>query len=271
MGRLLVAGDSFGEFSGYRNHVTTTGYAEPAQGYNYQAKFTHWCEKLATTLNLEPHTHALGGAGISASSFIALQQLQTKQYDMLIFFVSHHARSMVNRVHNRAKWKQHIAPTVISDQRELHKLYDTENKVFENFQTHYDPNSDIPETRNVNAEDVYIAPESLNKHEMSYITNKPGYSFIHDSIGNVLAVKQYCEYNGIPVVFASCFSGGVCDAINNLGIPLKHFKFWECEYKHNFNVRDDYPSHYNHTEHELIYKEFITQYPEIYNLHNKNH
>ena len=272
-GKLLVAGDSFGEFSGYHNHITTSGYAPPILGANHEAEFTHWCELLAQDLDYTPINHSLGGAGVSVTSFLTMQQLQTNQYDMVVFFVSHHARSIVNRANRVAQWKQQISPLIMND-IDNNPLYDAEqHKLFEHGQTHFKPDSGNIEVRNVNAQDIFNLkeePNCLDTHEISYLTYKTAYSYVHDSITGVLALKQYCESHNIPIVFASCFAGGVCEAINNLGIPLKHFAFWNCEHRHGFDVLDNYPSHYRHDQHQLIYNYFVECYPEIFNTQVEN-
>ena len=272
-GKLLVVGDSFGEFAGYHNHITTQGYAPPITGDNYHLEFTHWCELLAQDLGYEAVNHSLGGSGVSTGSFLAMQQLNTNNYDLVVYFVSHQTRSLVNKAQRLAQWKDKISPFVMSDM-DNNLVYDAEQyELFRHGQTHFRSENNGVEVRNVNAEDLYNLKMELNcldQHEISYLTYKPAYSYAHDSVTAVLGLKQYCESHNIPIVFASCFAGSVCDAICNLGIEFKHFKFWKSEIKYGFDVIDNMPSHYRHDQHALIYKEFKDLYPEILNMNNAN-
>ena len=272
-GKLLVAGDSFGEFAGYHNHITTQDYAPPIRGNNWDKKFTHWCELLAHDLGYEAVNHSLGGSGVSTGSFLAMQQLHSNEYDLVVFFVSHQTRSLVNKAQRLAQWKDKISPFVMSDM-DNNIVYDVEQyELFRHGQTHFRPENHGVEVKNVNAQDLYNLkeePTCLDQHEISYLTYKPAYSYAHDSITAVLGLKQYCESHNIPIVFASCFAGSVCDAITNLGIEIKDFRFWECEIKYGFDVLDNWPGHYRDDHHALIYKEFKNLFPEIININNTN-
>ena len=282
MGKVLVAGDSFGELAGYKNHFTSAGYAEPQKGYNYDAQFTHWCEQLAEDLNCEAVSHAIGGSGVSSSSYIATQQLLTNQYNACVFFVSHHERTLANRTLSAREWKHQVLPNIAFEEGPLDQIYDAEqHQLYKYYKYHYArPTNEInkPAVTHLNTQDVadeehtakLLDITEITNDDLTYLQYKPAYSFIHDSITGVLGLKALCDAKGIPIVFASCFSGGVMEAINNMGIHIKHFPFYEVELKQGFDVRHDYPSHYNQQEHDSIYMAFKDSYPEFIKLYKQN-
>ena len=283
MGKVLIAGDSFGELAGYKNHFTSAGYAEPQQGYNYDAEFTHWCELLANDLGYEAVSHAVGGAGVSSSSYIATQQLLTNQYNVCVFFVSHHERTLTNRTLSVEEWYKQILPNIAFEEGSLDQIYNAEeHQLYKYYKYHYmRPDSDVhpPAVTHLNTQDVaeptntavLLKNSEVTNNDLTYLRYKPAYSFIHDSITGVLGLKALCDAKGIPIVFASCFNGGVMEAINKMGIHIQHFPFYEVESQQGFDVRHDYPSHYNQQEHDFIYEAFKNSYPEFIKLYKQNH
>lgn len=277
MGRLLIAGDSFGELSGYRNHITSANYAEPQKGYNYDKQFKHWCELLAEDLGYTAESHAIGGAGVSSSAFVAMQQLLTNKYSVCVFFVSHHERTMSNRAQSHREWLQEIKPNIQFEDGTPEQLYDAErHQLYKTYKHHYHREGlDLleirePQVAHLNIRDIEDSDAEATEADLNYLTHKPAYSYTHDAVTSVLGLKALCDAKGIPVVFASCFSGSIMDAINNMGINIQHFKFFELEAKHNFDVRHDFPSHYNEAEHNIIYTEFKNSYPEFIKLYKQN-
>ena len=277
MKKLLVCGDSFAELSGYRNHYTTSKFAEPNLGGSWHVEFKHWCELLADDVGMTVVPHGIGGAGVSSSSYVAFQQLLSNQYHGVVFFVSHHARTMINRSQSIEEWQQHVEPRVCINHGPLNKIYDPEqfHSPYKYFKTHYhrsvkDNNINIPQVTHYTAEDIASdndgSVEHLTDSVVDYLTYKPAYSYIHDSVTAVLALKALCDAKGIPLILASCFSDGVCDAIHNMGINIKHFPFYKCETYYKFQARYDFPSHYNGEEHEIIYNDFKGRYPEYISM-----
>ena len=276
MKKLLICGDSFGELAGYKNHFTTSKYAKPIRGGNWHLEFKHWCELLADDVGMKVAPHAIGGAGVSSSSFVAFQQLLTDEYSALIYFVSHQGRTLANRSQSIEEWQQYVEPYILPKQGYLDQVYNAKQfpfyKYFKNQYHRNEPDNTVthPQVMHFSAEELSIdndnvgniGPLEINPGDLQYLLRKPGYSYSHDSITAVLALKSLCEAKGIPLILASCFSDGVCHAINNMGINLKHFEFYRLEHDHNFSARHDYPSHYSKEEHELIYNEFKKQYPE---------
>lgn len=271
---LLVGGDSFAEFSGYRNHMVNAYGYDAHIGGSHDVEFKHWCELLADDLGVPVETHGIGGAGISSSSFVIMQQLLKKKYTGVIFFVSHHMRSITNRVTSPEDWKQHIAQYVVTEnESSLSSVYNTD--YYKYHSTYYFReqdenrivNSDThPTVYHSNLQDV-IDPNAmrlnnqLTNDELTFLMQKAGYSYIHDGVTSVLALKAFCDAKNIPIVFASCFAAGICDAIVEMGIDLKHFTFYDVEAKHKFAARNDYPSHYDAKEHAIIYEYFKAEYP----------
>ncbi len=300
MGKILVAGDSFGEFAGYHNHFTTSGYAEPQVGpgkasdsthkYGWANKvnFKHWCEQLAEDIGYEAVTHAIGGSGISSNSFIAMQQILTGEYDICVYFVSHHERTIGCRALNAKDWTTNVLPNIAFEEGSIDQAYNPkEYDLYKFYKYHYhrNPNDKTlkgfnemnkPVITHLNTQDVnnerntemLLNALQITPNDLTYLRSKPAYSFIHDSITGVLGLKALCDAKGITTVFASCFSGGVMEAINNMGIHIKHFPFYEVE-QEGFGVRHDFPSHYNQQEHDLIYKKFKESYPEFFKLYKQ--
>ena len=283
MGKVLVAGDSFGEFAGYQNHFSSAGYAEPQQGYNYDAEFTHWCEQLAEDLNCEAVSHAIGGSGVSSNSYVAMQQLLTNQYNVCVFFVSHHERTIASRTLSTEQWATNVLPNIAFEEGSLDQIYNPEeHDLYRYYKYQYHAEGDQlnkPVITHINTQDVADAENTaklldikeVTTNDLTYLQCKPAYSFVHDSVTGVLGLKALCEAKGIPIVFASCFSGGVMEAINNMGIRVQHFPFYDVEAEHGFDVRHDFPSHYNQQEHDHIYKKFKNSYPEFIKLYKQNY
>jgi hypothetical protein len=284
MGELLVCGDSFGEFAGYRNHFTNSKFAKPILGGSWHLDFKHWCQLLADDVGLTAVSHAIGGAGPSSSSFVAFQQLLSTQYSGVVFFVSHQGRTLSNRALSIPEWQQHIQKHVLYDEGTPDQIYNPEQyPLYRPYKYHYhrstrDTDINIPQIVHLNAEEMRedhdnignINPRELTEADTHYMLEKPGYSYTHDSVTAILALKALCDSQGIPLILASCFSGGICVAINNMNIDLKHFEFYELEHKHNFEARHDYPSHYSGEEHQIIYNEFKKQYPEYKDMFSQN-
>lgn len=281
---LLVCGDSFSEFSGYRNHMVNA-YNYPAHmGGSHDIEFKHWCELLADELGIPAVSHGIGGAGISSSCFVAMQQLiNSDDYTGVVFFVSHHLRSITNKVVSHQDWHNHIAKyAIIENESPLASVYNTD--YYKYYSVYYFREEDEnqqpiltthPAVHHSNLQDV-LDPNAmrlnihLTEEELNFLMQKAGYSYIHDGITSVLALKAFCDSKKIPIVFASCFAAGVCDAINDIGVDFKHFKFYEVETKHNFAVRNDFPSHYNAEEHQLIYEHFKAEYPDYLKMFQKS-
>ena len=290
MKKLLVAGDSFAQLAGYRDHFTTRGLAKqntsdetfyidkadwPA-GYrpSAAASVKHWVELLADDIDATVQPHGVGGAGVSSSAFVALQQLITDDYSGCVFFISHHGRSIAHKnVHSVADWSDIALHDLVFarglDVYRNSKLYAFDQRVRDQDGT--------PCITHVNSED--LVAEVLDgiendypptPEQMHYLLNKTGYSYLHDAVSSVVMLNSYCVAHNIPIVFASCFTNGVSETIEALGIPYKHFPFALVEDKYDFTARDNLPSHYNSEEHKLIYTEFKKQYPEYVSMFNQN-
>lgn len=274
--KLLLAGDSFAELGGYRNHYTTSQYSDLDKGQpNADADVKHWAELLGEELGYDIVTHGMPGAGVSASSFVALQQLITGNYDAMIFVVSHHGRTIMHKHINNSwnKWKD-IAYEDIVFNKGIDVYHN--NKAFsKTFPVHH-IELDEAGVCHTNAENVLeaIGPKDIDYsifgeiHKdiqdagITYLQQKVGFSYIHDAVTSVITLNSYCDKHNIPVVFASAFPNGVSETIDSLNIDYKHFPFHQAERMYNFTARDGYPSHYNSEEHQRIYNLFTKYYPE---------
>lgn len=289
---ILLAGDSFAELGGYRNHYTTSGYLEQDTSKpNETVDVKHWVELLGEELGYDIVTHGIPGAGVSASSFVALQQLHTNNYDGMVFCVSHHARTLMHK-HidgNWDKWKKLAFDDIV-----FHQGVDVynNNKVFsKTFPFHEFEPGEVGVTNEANAEDlldvisvsnwrpgadaestppVTYDERRLGPDGMTYLTQKVGFTYIHDAVTSVVTLDAYCKSHNIPVVFASGFPGGTSETVQALGIDYKHFPFHKAEELHDFVARGSYPSHYSTQEHQHIYNLFKKYYPEYKHMFSKN-
>ena len=272
--KILLGGDSFAELEKYSNHYTSSNYniSDPKGKDNYDVSVTHWVEMLAQEVGGEVVTHGIPGAGVSSSGFVALQQLITGNYDAFVFCISHHCRTISNK-YVRGKFDRWKAGTL--DDIEFHRGID----VYKNNRMY---SRKFPDTHlageqgifHLNAEE-YLAVHrgealyrdfgrntSAEPNEQHYLDNKVGYSYIHDAVTTVVTLDAYCKAHNIPVVFASAFPNSVSETILAMGIPYKHFPFYEAEGPGGFTVRHEYPSHYSTQEHKQIYAAFKYFYPE---------
>lgn len=262
--KLLLAGDSFAELSGYRNHYTTSGYSDQDTGQpNATLDIKHWVELLGEELGYDVVTHGIPGSGVSASSFVALQQLLTGDYDAMVFVVSHHGRTLMHKHVNNDwdKWKDVAHKDIV-----FHKGIDVyrNNKVFsKTFPVHHIEPSEagIAQTNIENVLDG-VDSEDWEIAEVNYLQQKVGFSYIHDAVTSIVTLNAYCSAHNIPVVFASAFPNGVSETVEALNIDYKHFPFHQAEEMYNFIAREQYPSHYNTAEHKQIYNLFTKYYPE---------
>ena len=287
MGKLLVAGDSFGEFSHYRNHHTTSKYIRRMDGDNWEIEFSHWCEQLADDVGLTAVTHAVGGAAISPSSFIAFQQLLSNEdYKGVVYFVSYQGRTLAQRALSVEEWREYEMPHILFNRGTPDQIYDPETlQLYKHYKYHYhrsvkDSTINKPQLQHLNTEEIAdqklleeLAASKTNEvysNDITYLTHKPSYSYTHDSITAIIALQSLCKQKNIPLVLASSFTGGICEAIQNMGLEIKFFNFPALEFEYNFYARDGYPSHYSQEEHDIIYNEFKKQYPEYKEMFSSN-
>jgi len=279
--KLLLAGDSFAELAGYVGHIQTeynqpVDYSRPGDSIHIK----HWVELLADDINAEIVPHGLGGAGISLTSFIAMQQLIKTTYDGLIFFVSHHGRAVVNNVSNIREWGSFALHDVAWDQPFESSGPGSGVEVYRNNAMY----TDQGKVRNISSEDFVVSvlddqhgvqhqhavQQQMAPLSFNYLLGKPGYSYIHDSVTAVITLKSYCAAHNIPVVFVSAFPNGACEAVQDLGIDLKHFSLDAAERKYNFTAQDNVPTHYFNDDHKCLYTEFKQLYPEYKTMFNTN-
>jgi hypothetical protein len=282
--KLLLAGDSFAELELYSGHSQAAGYTPLLRPQPKGRKWVkHWVELLAQDIDHEVVSHGIAGAGISSSSFVALQQLLTGEYDAMVFCVSHHARTISNKDLDEgdkwANWKALAYNDVVFREGKGIDVY-KDNTMYGKY-VHMIDEGGGPYVQHINAEEVLQLLEgAIDQEEFArvtgddetcihYLQNKVGYSYIHDSLTAIVTLDTYCKAHNIPVVFASGFPSGVSDTIQDMGFDYKHFPFYETEDTHGFVARGDYPSHYSSEEHKLIYEDFKKLYPEYKTMFNK--
>tara|TARA_R110000796_G_scaffold157134_2_gene273853 strand:- start:383 stop:1246 length:864 start_codon:yes stop_codon:yes gene_type:complete len=276
--KLLLAGDSFSELSGYVGHKQTVYNISPPPKAGLETKIKHWVELLADDIGAEVVPHGLGGGGISQTSFIAMQQLINHNYDGLIFFTSHHSRIVSNTITDLQEWSEDVFSDILWDYGTDHTKQTTGVEIYKNNKMFANPNrtmynlkiTDVidrssfppgkawrPQIISLMRRNIVVAPKHLN-----YMLGKPGYSYMHDSVTALVTLKSYCDAHNIPVVFASGFENGPNETVQGLGIDFKHFPLKVVEHKYNLISKANVPSHYNSKDHEIIYTEFKKLYPE---------
>lgn len=282
--KLLLAGDSFAELELYNGHPQAAGYTPLRRPSGIERQWVkHWVELLAEDIEHEVVSHGIAGAGISSSSFVALQQLLTGEYDAMVFCVSHHARTISNKDLDQgdkwANWKSLAYNDIVFRDGKGINVY-KDNTLYGRY-VHMIDEGGGPYIQHTNAEEVLqllegeLTPEQFadtmggDETCIHYLQNKAGYSYLHDSLTAIVTLDTYCKAHNIPVVFASGFPSGVSDTIQDMGFDYKHFPFYETEETHGFVARGDYPSHYSSEEHRLIYNDFKKLYPEYQTMFNK--
>ena len=275
--KLLLAGDSFAELEAYSGHFQTAyNVPIPKDQPNGELSVKHWVELLADDINHEVVGHGIAGAGISSSSFVALQQLLTGEYDAMVFCISHHARTISNKGLDKGdkwdNWKALAYDDIVFRDGKGIDVY-RDNKLYGRDVRMLDEGGG-PYIRHQNAEEIlkvldgdytleqFAEYTGRELSQIHYLQNKPGYSYLHDSVTSIVTLDTYCKAHNIPAVFASGFPEGVNETIQDMGFDYKHFPFAECEEKHNFCARGSYPTHYSTQEHAHIYADFKECYPE---------
>ena len=257
--KLLLAGDSFSELSGYVGHKQTVYNISPPPKAGLETKIKHWVELLADDIGAEVVPHGLAGGGISQTSFIAMQQLINHNYDGLIFFTSHHSRTVSNVITNIQAWREDVFPDIMWDSGvEVYR----NNKMFTNNNLQNLKILEMIERASLPSEHALSLSYIIDNLPRMYVLGKPGYSYMHDSVTALVTLKSYCDAHNIPVVFASGFENGSNETVQGLGIDFKHFPLKVVEHKYNLISKGNVPSHYNSKDHEIIYTEFKKLYPE---------
>jgi len=282
--KLLLAGDSFAQLEAYSGHYQTAyNIPIPEDQPNEELSVKHWVELLADDIDHEVVGHGIAGAGISSSSFVALQQLLTGEYDAMVFCVSHHARTISNKDLDKGNkwnnWKALAYDDVVFRTGKGIDVY-RDNKLYGNDVRMLDEGGG-PYIRHQNAEEIlkvldgeytlqqFAEYTGSDLSQIHYLQNKAGYSYLHDSLTAVVTLDAYCKAHSIPAVFASGFPSGVSDTIMDMGFDYTHFPFYDSEETHGFSARGDCPSHYNTQEHAFIYEDFKKLYPEYKTMFSK--
>jgi len=244
---MLLAGDSFGQSP--KGHEHHTFYA--LKKIDYPEDFDHWCELWAKDLDMQVVNHSVSGRCISSTSFIAMQQLMMNNYDVCVYHVSHHGRTVHNKPKDLDEWKEKLFPLLghVDGRETLDKIYDNDNYPLFNHEL-------LPDVHTSNTCAGPNPGEIAINGDATYITTKAPFSYIHDAVGSVLALKALCEAKGVRLQLVKNFGHDTCDAIRNLGIDIDFFDANKSEVKHDFTARDGMYSHYNKAEHELIYSDF---------------
>lgn len=278
--KLLVAGDSFAEFSGFRNHFSII---DPSS-YNrsekkYPEKFDHWCELLANLHEGTAISHGLGAHDVSSTSFIALQQILKGDYTHVIFFVSDFFREMTNaNIYHESDWLYRAVEVAnynpLSKFYTEHELYSapkiTNTKseelraflIYKNGYKEYTPHQS-----GIRAAQQYTDLKHWhNKPEITnYIFQFPVFRYIHDRIGNICLLKDACKEKNIPILFVDAF----CQDIASLSEFISNIDVFNlCDVERTLGIeyegssRIDYPTHFYKDEHPEILKIFLEKFPD---------
>jgi len=272
--KLLVAGDSFGEFAhfqGYftRSGVVTDGHLIP----NGEKEFKHWCELIAEHAGGSAVSAALQGASISLSSFVAMQELvKDNSYTHVINFVSHHLRTEIqdfsSSVNKESQWREQIDPVLNTpilreSGEEIGTFYNSYN-LYVNVGPELAEEQPISITKR-NAQDIGLnaAADSLlamNAKVRDHLTHTPPFHFVHSNIGHVLTMDNYCKANNIKIMHVNCFADSVLDVMAQLNITVDRFDMLGVEKAEQLECLHDWPSHYDGRSHRIFAEHFLQQH-----------
>ena len=95
--KLLVGGDSFAEFpkQSYNVDIKKDYIDFPSsgkgEGFRQNLNYNHWCQ----ILDHNAVSVGIGGADISITTFVTIQQLMTLEFTHCIFFVTDFYRDVI--------------------------------------------------------------------------------------------------------------------------------------------------------------------------------
>ena len=292
--KLLVGGDSFAEFSGFRNHFYQMDSSVRVRNHhpsrpNINEKFDHWCEIVAGHYNGTAISHGLGGHDISSTCYITMQKiLNDESFTHVIFFVTDFLREMVNKnIKDLNSWCDHITRIKNFDTHEKfygnHKIYNIQD-IRDDFRKGHifdylkklrsEPVSYEASISGTNLVEMLIDigdpancpdPDEI-KGKISYILNFPLFRYIHDRLANLTMLNEVCKSRNIQVIFVDTFAQDLVN-LSKLGINLNIFNMYHvCNNELNIKYLSEeprlhYPSHLYADEHIQLANIFLQQFP----------
>lgn len=252
---LLFGGDSFAQFPSHwyqnRNDSKLAEYPSSTKGngLTIDYSFKHWGEIIS---NGNATSVGIGGADISATSAVTVQQLLTGKYTHCVFSVTDWYRDTVS-----------VGPRNPADMFELSSKYVSEFYCNEQIICRHMPESQDCRHRTI-GNWWWSATDEIkgdNRHNIdTYLSIVADYKYIHDRLSNLALIVTVCKQKNIPLVLSLPFGN-----TNNIGEVL------DCNlFDYTKNVPIDRSSeffkwaisHHSEEDHNKIAEQFLTQFPE---------
>lgn len=252
MKKLLVGGDSFGEFPRYEYlymeandefRYRTQG-SDPSINYTYSTDYPHWCELLATRMGTTAESYALPGRDISSTTFSVTKQLLTKEYSHMVFFVTSFLRESI----------QLPEGALIDKLEKLNELSDTSLADYFNCRQLHSDDSYLIDMNNTDGHHFEQTYKHLTTH----------FGVVHDRLSNLIALYSLAKSLGVKPMFVIQWPNkGFIELLEDvIGDPC-YFKTGlpdECN-SDNFKYYNAIRSHLYEKDHENILNEFLQQNP----------
>lgn len=207
--KLLVGGDSFAQFPDHSFQCIETrpyiDYPESnlGKGFRQNLLFKHWCQHL----DEDAVSVGIGGADISTTSFVTLQELMSGNYTHCIFFVTNFYRDIVEI--NKA---DPMDSPRFADHTEFDTLYKDKDYIKHMHWTseNEDDADDMSEKvyRKIRTSVWFDTDEIIGKHKQgfqTYLKYYADFKYIHNRLSNLMFLKKYCDDNGINLCFVYPF------------------------------------------------------------------
>lgn len=265
---LLVMGDSFAQFSGYRGYIEKTA--------NDSREFDHWCELVAKANNGTVATCGISGASIGLSTMVGMHRLlNDTTVTHVINFISYHLRTTIGSLgqrpedHTPNNWQELVEvqfeDPANNSQEVIDNFYKDHNLEIAPGHSHMEHNKYL--YVRTNAQELCSNMTGVEEFDArrgwihNQLVTRPAFEYVHSTIGNILTVDAYCKSNNIKIVHVVEFTPTVAYTIpKTLNCHIDLFDVIDIEKKYSFSARDDFPSHYNNEEHRLIFNEFKSQF-----------
>ena len=260
--KLLVGGDSFAEFpkQSYDTEITEDFKDYPdspkGKGFRQDLNYNHWCQLL----DHDAVSVGIGGADISITTLVTIQQLMTLEFTHCIFFVTDFYRDVIE-----INKKQPIESAEFAQQTDFDTIYKNkkyiENIDWSSFKDDEADNTNEKVYKKLRSA-IWHEPEDFTgKHRpgiMQYLRYHADFKYIHDRLSNLMFLKKYCDDNYINLCFVLPFwplesAQGVIDYISTEHF---HYKFKNTDTEFFKWAR----THHTEQEHIDIARQFRKEY-----------
>ena len=264
--KLLVGGDSFAEFPKQSyNYVEKREFIDwpssgKGSGFRQYLNYKHWCQQLDNNAV----SVGIGGADISITTFVTIQQLMTNEYSHCIFFVTEFYRDIIE-----INKKQSINSAHFAQNTDFDTLYkNTEYIKNIKWSSQADDLADATDEKvykKIRSSIWYDTDEIIGKHKpgvMQYLRYHADFKYIHDRLSNLMFLKKCCDDHNINLCLVLPFwplpsAQGVIDYIPGDSTTVHfHYKFKD-ESSEFFKWAR---SHHSEEEHKDIAHRFRREY-----------